>query len=146
MKKLVLAIIAVGFVASLLPGNTFAGEEQKLNTQIVRIGRYEGVSPLNLIITPGTVVVWLNDYKTSPVEVKFPDKKVTMACQSPVNFSISKEGTYVSNSIPFGGVASLCFIEPGTFKYIVERARPAVEVQSDLNPFRFEGQIVVKKQ
>jgi hypothetical protein len=146
MKKLVLAIIAVGFVASLLPGNTFAGEEQKLNTQIVRIGRYEGVSPLNLFITPGTVVVWLNDYKTSPVEVKFPDKKITMACQSPVNFSISKEGTYVSNSIPFGGVASLCFIEPGTFKYIVERARPAVEVQSDLNPFRFEGQIVVKKQ
>ena len=146
MKKLVLAIIAVGFVASLLPGNTFAGEEQKLNTQIVRIGRYEGVSPLNLIITPGTVVVWLNDYKTSPIEVKFPDKQVTMACQSPVNFSISKEGTYVSNSIPFGGVASLCFIEPGTFKYIVERARPAVEVQSDLNPFRFEGQIVVKKQ
>jgi hypothetical protein len=146
MKKLVLAIIAVGFAASLLPGNTFAGEEQKLNTQIVRIGRYEGVSPLNLFITPGTVVVWLNDYKTSPVEVKFPDKKVTMACQSPVNFSISKEGTYVSNSIPFGGVASLCFIEPGTFKYIVERARPAVEVQSDLNPFRFEGQIVVKKQ
>ena len=146
MKKLVLAIIAVGFVASLLPGNTFAGEEQKLNTQIVRIGRYEGVSPLNLFITPGTVVVWLNDYKTSPVEVKFPDKKVTMACQSPVNFSISKEGTYVSNSIPFGGVASLCFIEPGTFKYIVERARPLVEVQSDLNPFRFEGQIVVKKQ
>jgi hypothetical protein len=146
MKKLVLAIIAVGFVASLLPGNTFAGEEQKLNTQIVRIGRYEGVSPLNLFITPGTVVVWLNDYKTSPVEVKFPDKKITMACQSPVNFSISKEGTYVSNSIPFGGVASLCFIEPGTFKYIVERARPAVEVQSDLNPYRFEGQIVVKKQ
>ena len=146
MKKLVLAIIAVGFVASLLSGNTFAGEEQKLNTQIVRIGRYEGVSPLNLFITPGTVVVWLNDYKTSPVEVKFPDKKVTMACQSPVNFSISKEGTYVSNSIPFGGVASLCFIEPGTFKYIVERARPLVEVQSDLNPFRFEGQIVVKKK
>jgi len=146
MKKLVLAIIAVGFVASLLSGNTFAGEEQKLNTQIVRIGRYEGVSPLNLIITPGTVVVWLNDYKTSPIEVKFPDKQVTMACQSPVNFSISKEGTYVSNSIPFGGVASLCFIEPGTFKYIIEKARPSVEVQSDLNPFRFEGQIVVKKK
>ena len=84
--------------------------------------------------------------KLSPIEVKFPDKKVTMACQSPVNFSISKEGTYVSNSIPFGGVASLCFIEPGTFKYIIEKARPSVEVQSDLNPFRFEGQIVVKKK
>ena len=146
MKKLILAIIAIGLFATLLPGNILAGEEQKLNTQIVRIGRYEGVSPLNLFITPGTVVVWLNDYKTSPIEVKFPDKQVTMACQSPVNFNISKEGTYVSNSIPFGGVASLCFIEPGTFKYIIERARPEVEVQRDLNPFRFEGQIVVKKK
>ena len=146
MKKIILAIMAVGLFATLLPGNVLAGEEQKLNTQIVRIGRYEGVSPLNLFITPGTVVVWLNDYKTSPIEVKFPDKQVTMACQSPVNFSISKEGTYVSNAIPFGGVASLCFIEPGTFKYIIEKTRPSVEVQSDLNPFRFEGQIVVKKK
>ena len=51
---------------SLLSGNTFAGEEQKLKTQIVRIGRNAGVSPLNLFITPGTVVVWLNDYKTIP--------------------------------------------------------------------------------
>jgi hypothetical protein len=68
-----------------------------------------------------------------------------MACQSPVNFTISKEGTYVSNSIPYGGVASLCFIEPGTFKYIIERARPQVEDKfGSGNPFRFEGQIVVK--
>ena len=146
MKKLVLAIIAVGFVASLLPGNTFAGEEQKLNTQIVRIQGNAGVSPLNLSITPGTVVVWLNDYRITPVEVMFPDKKVTMACQSPVNFSISKDGTYVSNSIPYGGVASLCFIEPGTFKYVIERARPQMMDEVRGNPFRFEGQIVVKKQ
>ena len=145
MKKLVLAIIAVGFVASLLSGNTFAGEEQKLNTQIVRIQGNAGVSPLNLSITPGTVVVWLNDYRITPVEVMFPDKKVTMACQSPVNFSISKDGTYVSNSIPYGGVASLCFIEPGTFKYVIERARPQMMDEVRGNPFRFEGQIVVKK-
>jgi hypothetical protein len=75
----------------------------------------------------------------------FPDKKVTMACQSPVNFTISKEGTYVSNSIPYGGVASLCFIEPGTFKYIIERAKPqGADYLNRGNPFRFEGQIVVK--
>ena len=101
----------------------YAAEEQQLKTQIVRINGYAGVEPLNLLIEPGTVVVWLNQYKISPVEVMFPDKKVTMACQSPVNFSISKDGTYVSNSIPYGGVASLCFIEPGTFKYIIRGAR-----------------------
>jgi len=145
MKKLILSIVASGLIVSLLSGNTFAGEEQKLKTQIVRIQGNAGVSPLNLFITPGTVVVWLNDYRISPVEVKFPDKSVTMACQSPVNFSISKDGTYVSNSIPYGGVASLCFIEPGTFKYVIERARPQMD-EIKGNPFRFEGQIVVKKQ
>jgi plastocyanin len=146
MKNLLYSILLAGLVFSLLTGNTFAGEEQKLNTQIVRIQGNAGVSPLNLSITPGTVVVWLNDYRITPVEVMFPDKKVTMACQSPVNFSISKDGTYVSNSIPYGGVASLCFIEPGTFKYVIERARPQMMDEVRGNPFRFEGQIVVKKQ
>ena len=146
MKKLLCSILFAGLVFSILTGSTFAGEEQQLKTQIVRIQGNAGVSPLNLSITPGTVVVWLNDYRITPVEVMFPDKKVTMACQSPVNFSISKDGTYVSNSIPYGGVASLCFIEPGTFKYVIERARPQMMDEVRGNPFRFEGQIVVKKQ
>jgi plastocyanin len=146
MKKLLCSILFAGLVFSILTGSTFAGEEQQLKTQIVRIQGNAGVSPLNLSITPGTVVVWLNDYRITPVEVMFPDKKVTMACQSPVNFSISKDGIYVSNSIPYGGVASLCFIEPGTFKYVIERARPQMMDEVRGNPFRFEGQIVVKKQ
>jgi len=132
-------------VSVLCAGTAGAGEQKQLKTQVVRINGYAGVEPLNLMIEPGTVVVWLNQYKISPVEIMFPDKKVTMACQSPVNFTISKDGTYVSNAIPFGGVASLCFIEPGTFKYIMERARPQVEDKfGSGNPFRFEGQIVVK--
>lgn len=144
MKKLLWSILLACLLISHAQCIVMAGEEQPLKTQIVRIKGYEGVTPLNLFITPGTVVVWLNDYKISPVEITFPEKKVTMACQSPVNFSISKDGTYVSNSIPFGGVASLCFVETGTFKYVIEKARPQIE--DDLrNPFKFEGQIVVKK-
>jgi len=144
MKQLFIALVALCMVSALCLGTVCAAEEQQLKTQIVRINGSAGVEPLNLIIEPGTVVVWLNQYKISPVEVMFPDKKVTMACQSPVNFSISTDGTYVSNSIPFGGVASLCFIEPGTFKYIIERARNIQEVPRNVNPFRFEGKIVVK--
>ena len=145
MKRIFFIIVALSMVSVLSLGAVYAAEEQQLKTQIVRIHGFAGVEPLNLMITPGTVVVWLNDYRISPVEVLFPDKKVTMACQSPVNFSISKEGTYVSNSIPYGGVASLCFIEPCTFKYIIERARPQVgDYMNRGNPFRFEGQIVVK--
>ncbi|MCX5905176.1 MAG: hypothetical protein NTV89_17280 [Proteobacteria bacterium] len=143
MKRIFIVIVALSMVSVLSLGAVYAGEKQQLKTQIVRINGQAGVEPLNLLIEPGTVVVWLNQYKISPVEVMFPDKKVTMACQSPVNFNISKDGTYVSNSIPFGGVASLCFIELGTFKYSIERARNIEEVPRG-NPFRFEGQIVVK--
>ncbi len=144
MKKILCSMLLFGLFLALAPCILMAGEEQQLKTQIVRIKGYEGVTPLNLFITPGTVVVWLNDYKISPVEIRFPEKKVTMACQSPVNFSIGKDGTYVSNSIPFGGVASLCFVETGTFKYVIEKARP--QMDEDLrNPFKFEGQIVVRK-
>ena len=145
MKRIFFIIVALSMVSVLSLGAVYAAEEQQLKTQIVRINGYAGVEPLNLLIEPGTVVVWLNQYKISPVEVMFPDKKVTMACQSPVNFTISKEGTYVSNSIPYGGVASLCFIEPGSFKYIIERAKPqGADYLNRGNPFRFEGQIVVK--
>jgi len=144
MKRLFVAIAVLCMVSVLCLGTVCAAGEQQLKTQIVRINGLAGVEPLNLIIEPGTVVVWLNQYKISPVEVMFPDKKVTMACQSPVNFSIAADGTYVSNSIPFGGVASLCFIEPGTFKYVIARARNVQEVPGGVNPFRFEGNIVVK--
>lgn len=144
MKRLFVALAVLCMVSVLCLGTVCAAEEQQLKTQIVRINGLAGVEPLNLIIEPGTVVVWLNQYKISPVEVMFPDKKVTMACQSPVNFSIAADGTYVSNSIPFGGVASLCFIEPGTFKYVIARARNVQEVPGGANPFRFEGNIVVK--
>lgn len=145
MKKVILSIAVCGLIGAVLFGNAAAGEVQKLQTQIVRIQGDAGVEPLNLVITPGTVVVWLNEYKIAPVEVLFPDKKVTLACQSPVNFNISKDGTYVSNSIPYGGVASLCFIEKGTFKYEIYRAAPSMRQQGQLgNPFRFEGKIVVK--
>jgi hypothetical protein len=145
MKKKLYLLLVVGLIVLNCSLIAHAEEKQELKTSIVRIQGYEGVEPLNLFITPGTVVVWLNQYKQATVEVQFPNKKVTMACQSPVNFLLSKEGTYVSNPIPFGGVASLCFIEQGTFDYIIERSQlPVGEPKSD--KFRFEGKIVVKEK
>lgn len=112
-----------------------------LKQQIVRIQGYEGVNPLNLFIEPGTVVIWLNQYR-GQVRVTFPEKKITLACRSPVNFNLTDEGYFVSNTIDFGGVASLCFVETGSFKYVIERF-PAAQV-SRTDGFRFEGKIVVK--
>ncbi len=113
-----------------------------IKSRVVRIEGFEGVNPLNLFIEPGTVVIWLNQYY-GDVGVKFPDKKVTMACKSPVNFSVNKDGVYVSNPIGYGAVASLCFLERGTYKYFMERSNPSRR-QTTSDHFRFEGKIVVK--
>lgn len=110
-------------------------------TSVVRIRGYEGVFPRNLFIAPGTVVIWLNQYR-GQVRVDFPEKKVTTACHSPVGFKLDDAGHFVADQIEFGAVASLCFIERGSFAYTVERSPDALIARSDR--FQFQGQIVVK--
>ncbi|MFC1592323.1 hypothetical protein ACFL43_07345 [Thermodesulfobacteriota bacterium] len=141
MKKICL-ILLVGCLM-LLPG--FAGAEtadsKDIVTKIVRIRGYEGVAPLNIFIAPGTVVVWLNQYH-GEVKITFPQKKVTLACKSPVNFVVNDKGFFESRAVTFGAVASLCFVEQGTFEYFIERNPASLRAKSE--GFRFEGKIVVK--
>jgi plastocyanin len=93
-------------------------EELKVVNKIVRISEKEGAFPQTLFAKPGTTVIWVNNAR-SVLEVLFLDKKVTLACGSPVNFFIGKDGAYESGKIPFGGTASLCFLEPGTYDYML---------------------------
>lgn len=118
-------------------------EQDPVATEIVRIRGYEGVFPLNVFIKPGTVVIWLNQYR-GKIRVTFPDKKVSLACQSPVNFMVSREGHFVAEEVDFGAVASLCFVEPGTYDYYIERSPLGPMPRSER--FRFQGQIKVQKQ
>ena len=115
--------------------------ESDIKSRIVRIAGYEGVTPLNMFIEPGTVVIWLNQYRGA-VRVAFPDKKVSMACKSPVGFTLSDEGFFIADKLEFGAVSSLCFIERGTFAYYIER--DAVPGGERSEGFRFEGKIVVQ--
>jgi plastocyanin len=93
-------------------------EELKVVNKIVRISEKEGAFPQTLFAKPGTTVIWVNNAR-SILEVQFLDKKVTLACGSPVNFFINADGAYESGKIPFGGTASLCFLEPGTYDYML---------------------------
>lgn len=151
MKKLIL-LLSVAFFLCAYPG--FASEQAPargvveapgvdLKQQVVRIRGYEGVSPLNLFIEPGTVVVWLNQY-LGRIKIAFLSKKVTLACKSPVNFFLNDQGVFESNAVEFGAVASLCFVECGTFDYVIERSPADASAKSE--GFRFEGQIIVKKK
>ena len=131
MKKISLITITAVFLGlvfsvSFSYGAKEKDQEVKLVNRTVTIVTTESarddmkpvVDPVNLNSTPGTTVIWVNFSKT-PVELLFIDKKVTTACGSPVNFFVGKNGAYESAKIPFGGTASLCFLEKGKFEYMV---------------------------
>lgn len=102
-----------------------SGENDKSLTvinKIVIINEYEEVNPITITSSPGTTVIWVNHSRT-PVEILFLDKKVTAACGSPVNFFAGKDGAYESGKIPFGGTASLCFLNKGTYNYLIKSSR-----------------------
>ena len=131
MKKINLITITavlfgLVFAASFSYGAEEKDQELKLVNRTVTIVTTESarddmkpvVDPVNINSAPGTTVIWVNFSKT-PVELLFLDKKVTTACGSPVNFFVGKNGAYESAKIPFGGTASLCFLEKGKFEYMV---------------------------
>ncbi len=119
-------LVGLIFSVSLSYGEEAKDQELKLVNRTVTIITTESarddmrpvVDPVNLNSAPGTTVIWINFSKT-PVELLFLDKKVTTACGSPVNFFVGKDGAYESAKIPFGGTASLCFLEKGKFEYMV---------------------------
>lgn len=116
-----IAIITMLIGLFCITGLSFAAEEKaeeiKVIQKIVVVETRAGLSPATLVSEPGTTVIWVNQSK-QPAEILFTDKKATLACASPVNFFIGKDGAYESAKIPFGGTASLCFIEKGKFEYI----------------------------
>jgi len=100
------------------PSEELEAEQLKITNKMVRITEREGAFPQTVISDAGTTVVWINNSR-STLEVQFLDKKVTLACGSPVNFFINTEGAYESGKIPYGGTASLCFLEKGTYDYMI---------------------------
>lgn len=105
-----LGCLAVSFAADQ------PAEETKAENRVVAVSAREGLNPSTLQATPGTTVIWVN-HSNQPAEIHFMEKKVTLACGAPVNFFIGADGSYESAKIPFGGTASLCFLEKGKFEY-----------------------------
>ena len=131
MKKINLITITAVLLGLVFSANFSYGAEEKdqelklvnrtvtiVTTESARDDMKPVVDPVNINSAPGTTVIWVNFSKT-PVELLFLDKKVTTACGSPVNFFVGKNGAYESAKIPFGGTASLCFLEKGKFEYMV---------------------------
>ena len=120
-KRLIMMVVVMVVLSSV--GFTYAAEkkaeEVKMINKIVTVKTYEGLMPATLRSQPGTTVIWVN-HSSHPVEILFLDKKVVLACGSPVNFFVGKDGAYESGKLPFGGTASLCFTEKGKYEYVVK--------------------------
>ena len=118
--KIIVAAIIFAVQSICFTNGTFAAEEIpqeiSLTTKNIFIKNNRVLEPVSLTSKRGTTVVWINT-SAFPVEIIFLGKKVALACGSPMNFSIDKDGAFHSAIIPRGGTASLCFIEKGTFSY-----------------------------
>ena len=140
----VMVVSALLIVMFCLTGLTFAAEEKaeevKIINKIVTINSEQGVNPTTLSSNPGTTVIWVN-YSRRPGEILFLDKKVVMACSSPVNFFIGKDGAYESAKIPFGGTASLCFTEKGKYEYVLKSSATFYQAEKGKE---FRGVIWIK--
>jgi plastocyanin len=137
---IVVYLLGFCFCSGFSPASEEETESAKIVNKIVIINQYEEVSPLELTSNPGTTVVWVNHSRT-PVEILFYDKKVTVACGSPVNFSVGRGGAYESNKIPFGGTASLCFLESGTYEYMIKSSRTFYMKRLERD---YKGKIVIQ--
>jgi plastocyanin len=115
-------------------------EQLKIVNKIIIINEYEEVSPLSVTTKTGTTVIWVNHSRT-PVEILFLDKRVTVACGSPVNFFVGKGGAYESGKIFFGSTASLCFLEKGTYEYMIKSSRTFYMKQVERDS---KGKIVIE--
>jgi len=125
-RRSLITIIAIFMGIFCLVGFTLAAGEKdediKVINKIITLRSDEGASPPNLTSKVGTTVIWVN-HDRKPVEILFLDKKVALACGSPVNFFIGKGGAYESAKIPFGGTASLCFTEKGKYEYVFKGSK-----------------------
>lgn len=116
-------------------------EKKIAGHQVIRINKTVGLDPKLVMIKPGTTVIWMNQSE-SMAEIQFRGKAVTLACKSPTHFIVDNEGSFVSNRIPQSAVASLCFVEKGTYNYVVRRGpRATAAVKTDLP--EVQGTIVV---
>lgn len=150
--KMTFAIFMVSlfsaFFISLIPVDHALSQEVKIMPEVkipeaifVRVHHKHGIRTPNIKIKIGTTVVWHNESKNL-MEIKFTNKQVTIVCSSPTNFIVDVDGTFVSNKIPPGGVASICFIEKGEFDYIAANASRTIPVIEEAE--KFKGKIIVE--
>jgi hypothetical protein len=116
-------------------------ENNSWDPEIIIVRDLTKIKLPNITIKPGTTVVWLNN-SNNLIEILFPDKKVTLVCAGAVNFVQDSDGTFISNRIPVGATASLCFIQRAEFDYLVSNVSRSLPADKERKMYK--GKIIVK--
>jgi plastocyanin len=111
---LLLTLTIIFFQGTASYGQVVSGSNN--SHKIIYINAERGIEPREVTVAKGTTVVWINNSDTR-LQLKFTGQQVSLACAAPVNFSMDENNVFISTGIPLGGVASLCFVEKGEFKY-----------------------------
>ena len=123
--------------------NIKASSQPTINEhKIITIHNILGIKPLTATIKKGATIIWVNESQ-DPVEIVFSAKQVSLACKKPTHFITNKDGFFMSNSIPEGAVASLCFVENGKYGYVVKRGTKQNKSLM-VDPAQFSGTIIVE--
>ena len=135
MKALAVCVCLTLFAVCSAQAQTagkVASEKKVEGHQVIQLNKIEGLDPKLALVKAGTTVIWFN-HTDSMSEIQFTGKAVTLACKSPTHFVVDEEGSFVSDRIPPSAVASLCFIEKGTYNYVLHRGpRATAAVKTDL--------------
>ncbi len=121
MYKKSLLYISLGILAVIGSISVGLAQERVKPTGEVKVINItdQALNPKEVKVTPGTTVVWANS-ASAHVHIYFEEgSKVSLACTAPTRFALNDQGWYSSGFTPPGGVASLCFIDEGTFEFKV---------------------------
>ncbi len=149
-KTLFLGLIAVCFSFAAIADAGAAvkmkatpGEDAAAN-KIIRLCSYGDICacPVEATVNSGTTVIWVNQSKM-PVKIHFDGKQIKEVGKNHIHFMTNSKGTYVSNTIPTGALATLSFVEKGQFNYVAETI-PSASNQPLRRARVFNGTIIVK--
>lgn len=139
----ILPLVLLIAVFTFLCASGAQGKEESVKShQIIRLHYSGGITPPEVTIKLGATVIWVNDSR-APVEIQFEGKQVTLACKSVTRFVIDENGSYISERIPQGSVASLCFMEEGEYSYVARKSSYGSR-KSYRGIKEFKGKIIVK--
>lgn len=118
---------------------------KELEKQIVDIGTFDGLKPAEISSGKGTTVIWLN-HSINDIRILFKGgDQVTLSCVNPTNFSLQKDGTFQSDVIPYGGTASICFVESGEYKYqVIQISGPEKRDPAKLSNYVRDGVVRIQ--